>query len=133
MAMANNILSGQASEWALLRRHPAEDCFGIQIAGGNPDLMKHVSTVLNHETSSDFVDLNCGCPIDAICRAGAGSCLLTKSKRLCDIVKIMANNLSSRCITVKVRIGWDEKNPTTHKLIPELQGVSRGRIAAIMV
>jgi tRNA-dihydrouridine synthase len=45
----------------------------------------------------------------------------------------MAKHLPSRSITVKVRIGWDEKNPTTHKLIPDLQAIAHGRLAAVMV
>lgn len=32
MAMVNNINSGQSSEWALLKRHPSETIFGIQVA-----------------------------------------------------------------------------------------------------
>lgn len=55
MAMANNLEMGQGSEWALLRRHPSEDVFGVQIAGAYPDVLGRLGRVLEHETKTDFV------------------------------------------------------------------------------
>jgi len=105
----------------------------VQLAGNAPELMGRVSRILDHETSTDFVDLNCGCPIDVVCDRGSGSALLRKHNKLLDIVNTMANNLRSRQLTVKLRTGWDDKTPSTHKLVPLLQKASKGRIAAIFI
>jgi tRNA-dihydrouridine synthase len=58
---------------------------------------------------------------------------MNKHSKLCDIVAALAKNVPSRSITVKVRTGWDDKNPTTHKLMPLLQKCTNDRIAAIFV
>jgi tRNA-dihydrouridine synthase 3 len=130
MAMSNNLIEGKQTEWALLRRHQSEDTFGIQIAGANTDSMTNVSKLLNKETVSDFVDLNCGCPIDVITDKGCGSKLMTRPNRLCDVASSLLHNFN-RSVTVKIRIGWDE--PTAHKLVPMLQKINNGKLAAIMI
>lgn len=133
MAMSNNILSGQASEWALLRKHASEDVFGIQLAGSYADTMKTTSRILNYETQSNFIDLNCGCPIDIVCNKGCGSALMMKPSRLCEVVDVMCKELKTRSVTVKIRTGWTEKNPSAHQLVPYIQKRAKNNLAAIMV
>ena len=68
MALATNLLQGQPSEWALLKRHPEERCFGAQLCGGYPDAMARCAELIQRETELDFVDVNFGCPIDVVCQ-----------------------------------------------------------------
>ncbi len=102
MALATNLLQGQHGEWALLRRHPSEDLFGVQVCGGFPDTMTRCAQLLNDTCEVDFVDVNCGCPIDLICEKGAGSALMTKVKRMENVVKGMSGMLDCP-LTVKMR------------------------------
>ena len=49
--------------------------FGVQIAGSKPTTLAPTAEVLAKECNGgiDFVDLNCGCPIDLVFRTGSGS------------------------------------------------------------
>ena len=109
MALATNLLQGQASEWALLRRHPSEDIFGVQICGGFADAMCTTAQMIEEVCGDgvDFVDINMGCPIDLICNKSAGSALLqprnhTKARQ---IIKTMSTVLN-RPLTIKIRKGY---------------------------
>uniref|UniRef100_UPI00358EF6D2 tRNA-dihydrouridine(47) synthase [NAD(P)(+)]-like n=1 Tax=Myxine glutinosa TaxID=7769 RepID=UPI00358EF6D2 len=91
MAVCTNLLQGQTSEWALLKRHHSEDVFGVQVEGGFPDTMTKCADLLNRSIDIDFVDINMGCPLDLVChkvgQLGGGCALLTKSLKLQQIVQ----------------------------------------------
>ncbi|RWW30408.1 hypothetical protein GW17_00005021 [Ensete ventricosum] len=101
MAMCTNLLQGQASEWALLRRHSSEDIFGVQICGAYPDTVAHTVELIDRECEVDFIDINMGCPIDIVVNKQAGSALLTKPLRMKNIIQAASSTLS-KPLTVKV-------------------------------
>ncbi|XP_019415334.1 PREDICTED: tRNA-dihydrouridine(47) synthase [NAD(P)(+)]-like isoform X3 [Lupinus angustifolius] len=119
MAMCTNLLQGQASEWALLRRHESEDLFGVQICGAFPDTVARAVELIEQECSIDFIDINMGCPIDIVVNKGAGSALLTKPMRMKSIVEV-ASGTVDKPITVKVRTAYFEGKNRIDSLIGDM-------------
>ncbi|XP_041811542.1 tRNA-dihydrouridine(47) synthase [NAD(P)(+)]-like [Chelmon rostratus] len=120
MAMCTNLLQGQQSEWALLKRHESEDVFGVQVEGCFPDTMTRCAELINNNTDVDFVDINSGCPIDLVYKKGGGCGLMTRTRKFEQIIKGM-NYVLDVPLTVKIRTGVQEKSNVAHKLIPEMK------------
>ena len=85
----------------MLRRHPSEDLFGVQICGPYPDTVARTVELVDNECPVDFIDINMGCPIDIVVNKGAGSSLLTKPMRIRSIVQA-ASSVTEKPLTVKV-------------------------------
>lgn len=134
MALADQLLSGKPSEWALLKRHPCEDVFGVQIAAGHADQWTRVAEILTNEESMeiDFVDMNLGCPIDLVCEKGAGAKLMLREKKLRGSLEGMLGVLNCP-VTIKMRMGWSDAQPFAHELQPKIQGWGLDGISAFMV
>lgn len=75
MGLATSFLAGSKEEWSLVRRHPSENIFGVQLAGNKPATLVPAAEAIARECGPniDFVDLNCGCPIDLVFKSGSGS------------------------------------------------------------
>ncbi|XP_032739604.1 tRNA-dihydrouridine(47) synthase [NAD(P)(+)]-like isoform X2 [Lontra canadensis] len=120
MAVCTNLLQGQTSEWALLRRHPCEDVFGVQLEGAFPDTMTKCAELLNRTVDVDFVDINVGCPIDLVYKKGGGCALMNRTAKFQQIVRGM-NQVLDVPLTVKIRTGVQERMNLAHRLLPELR------------
>ncbi|KAI3446213.1 hypothetical protein Pfo_002878 [Paulownia fortunei] len=119
MAMCTNLLQGQASEWALLRRHSSEDFFGVQICGAYPDTVARTVELIEQHCTVDFIDINMGCPIDIVVNKGAGSALLTKPMRMKSVVEATSRAVDT-AVTIKVRTGYFEGKNRIDSLIPDI-------------
>nr|XP_054767655.1 tRNA-dihydrouridine(47) synthase [NAD(P)(+)]-like [Lytechinus pictus] len=119
MAMCTNLLQGQTSEWALLKRHPSEDVFGVQLCGAFPDTMTKCAELLNNTIDIDFIDVNVGCPIDMVYHKGAGSGLMNRMGKFQEIVRGMSSVLDVP-LTVKMRTGVHNESRIAHKIIPRV-------------
>ncbi|KAF7296829.1 tRNA-dihydrouridine(47) synthase [NAD(P)(+)] [Mycena indigotica] len=127
MGLATSFLSGGKEEWSLVRRHPSERMFGIQIAGSKVPAVVGAAEVIGRELVDkgggvDFVDLNCGCPIDLVFKSGSGSALLDTPARLARLVAGMSRALGEVPVTIKMRTGVKEGRNTVHKLMPRMLG-----------
>ncbi|KAL2490609.1 tRNA-dihydrouridine(47) synthase [NAD(P)(+)]-like [Abeliophyllum distichum] len=118
MAMCTNLLQGQASEWALLRRHSSEDLFGVQICGAYPDTVARTVELIDKHCTVDFVDINMGCPIDVVVNKGAGSALLTKPMRMKSVIEASSRAVDTP-VTIKVRTGYFEGKNRIDSLIED--------------
>lgn len=120
MALCTNLLEGQQSEWALLKRHHSEDIFGVQICGSHPDTMTKCAQLINENCKVDFIDINMGCPIDLIYKKGGGAGLMEKRKKFQEIIYGMSNVIDC-CLTAKMRTGVYEGKSCAHKVISTIK------------
>ncbi|KAG6333598.1 hypothetical protein ID866_5498 [Astraeus odoratus] len=122
MGLATSFLNASREEWSLVRRHPSESIFGIQLAGNKATTMVPTAEILGKEFASgiDFVDINCGCPIDLVFRTGSGSALLDAPGKLGKMIVGMSKALGEIPVTVKLRTGVKDGRNTAHKLMPRL-------------
>lgn len=120
MAVAQNLVQGQNSEWALLRRHRSEDLFGVQLAGSNVDILTRAAELVSRECTVDFVELNAGCPIDLVFNRGGGCSLMTRRSKFARMVQCMSLAIDVP-LGVKIRTGVTTGSPNAHSLIPALK------------
>ncbi|KAI0273872.1 zinc finger dihydrouridine synthase [Russula aff. rugulosa BPL654] len=131
MGLATSFQSGSKEEWSLVRRHPSETMFGVQVAGNKPTTLVPTAELIARECNGgiDFMDLNCGCPIDLVFRTGSGSALLDAAGKLGKILIGMNRALGEIPLTIKMRTGVKEGRNNAHKLMPRIS--SEWNVAAM--
>lgn len=99
----------------------------VQLFGGSKDSLVRGAKILLEKGKFEILDINLGCPVPKVVRENAGSSWLKKERReeLYEAIKAIVD-ISSKPVTVKIRIGWDEESINTVETckILEKAGVS---------
>ena len=81
---------------------------GIQIFGANLDSMLQAVDIVEG-TKPDIIDINFGCPVKKVVCKGAGAGILKDIDKMEMLTREMAKR-TDLPLTVKTRLGWDEKS-----------------------
>jgi len=93
--------------------------FGIQIFGGDEEAMA-MSARICETVSPDLVDINFGCPVKKVVNKGAGAGVL-KDIRLMEKLTSAVVNSTKLPVTVKTRLGWDDRSKNIVEVAERLQ------------
>lgn len=101
---------------------------GIQIFGHDIDSMKEAARIA--ETANpDLIDINFGCPVKKVVVKGAGAALLKDIPKMVRMTQAIVK-ATSLPVTLKTRLGWDEKTLVITDVVEQLQDAG---IAAITI
>ena len=94
---------------------------GIQIFGANLESMLKTIDIVE-KSRPDIIDINFGCPVKKVVSKGAGAGILKNIDLMVKLTSEMVKR-SSLPITVKTRLGWDDKTIRIVEVAERLQDV----------
>ena len=82
----------------------------LQLFGGEKEtLIAAIKQIQESNINYDILDINLGCPMPKVTAKNGGSAWLKKPNELIEMLTEVVN-ISTRPVTVKIRLGWDENN-----------------------
>jgi len=122
MISSEALVRSSAKTQLLMARAANEFDYGVQIFGGDAEVMHRAAQIVCQIASPSLIDINAGCPVPKITKTGAGSALMRNPEQLYHIVRAVVkavknfseqNNVHSPVpVTVKIRSGWDAEHLT---------------------
>ena len=110
MLSSNALAHGSEKTLHMLQKSPLENPYSVQIAGAEVDIVRRAVELLNEQDGIDVIDLNCGCPVPKVVGHGSGSSLLLDLPLMGEIIKTIKDTSNKNLTSVKIRLGFEEKN-----------------------
>lgn len=93
----------------------------IQLVGRDPEAMAEGARMAER-AGADIIDLNFGCPAKEVTGAACGSALMRTPDLACRLIEA-AVKATSRPVTVKMRLGWDENQKNAAQLARQAEDI----------
>ncbi|NMA51038.1 MAG: tRNA dihydrouridine synthase DusB [Mollicutes bacterium] len=104
------ILFDNEKTYKLLDMDEKERPISQQIFGSDKESFVMAAKKVYEYMHPDIIDINMGCPVPKVAiKSQAGSALLKDQKKIKEIVSAVVKAVPCP-VTVKIRLGWDEKN-----------------------
>jgi tRNA-dihydrouridine synthase B len=94
---------------------------GIQYFGGQLESMIKAAGMVE-AANPDVIDINYGCPVAKVACRMAGAGLLQDIPKMIELTKAVVNS-TNKPVTVKTRLGWDEKTINIVEVAERLQDI----------
>jgi len=114
MISADGILRKVNKTLKYLDSTEADRPLGVQLFGAVPEILAEAAFYVA-SLGADLVDINMGCPVKKVIKAGAGAALLKNLNRAQEIMCAVRKAISLP-LTIKIRSGWQAYGIVAHKL-----------------
>lgn len=94
---------------------------GIQIFGDKIESMREAAAIAE-EANPEIVDINYGCPVKKVACKGAGAGILLDLPKMQEMTAEIVKRVN-KPVTVKTRLGWDDKTIKIIEVAKRLQDV----------
>ena len=105
-----------------------EKPIALQLFGSEVETMVEAAKLIDKESNCDIIDINMGCPVPKVTKAGSGSKLMTTPDLASEIVKSIVDNVS-KPVSVKFRSGWDHNSKNAVDFAKKMEAAGASMIA----
>jgi nifR3 family TIM-barrel protein len=109
MITARPLVDGRDKTLKLAGFGPGESPRSLQLYGVDPQIVGKAVEMLVGEGRVDHIDMNFGCPVRKVTRKGGGAAIPLKPNLLRNIVRSAVENAGDVPVTIKFRLGIDDR------------------------
>ncbi|MBN1472107.1 MAG: tRNA dihydrouridine synthase DusB [Syntrophaceae bacterium] len=114
MISSNGLIRKTAKTYEYLKSCADDRPLGAQIFGADPEIMAEAARIVA-DHGVDLIDINMGCPVKKVIKAGAGAVLMKDPALIARIIKSVKKAVKIP-VSAKIRSGWNHSSINAVKI-----------------